>query len=410
MRKLIYSILCIVIALVILSGCSAVISPAIDQYPFDIAKISDNTVRSNTEFAFDIFRKLNAEDESESVFISPLSISTALTMTYQGARTSTKEAMAKTLKYTHIDDSALNESYKNLLRHLKQIDKEIALNISNSIWIREGESIEEQFIATNRDVFDAFVTQLDFSREDAADQINQWISDATNKMIEKMLEPPISPNVVMYLINAIYFKGDWTHQFDKNNTLESPFHAGSGITQQAMMMSKNGTVEFGQGDGFKAVRLPYGNEKMAMYCILPDENTNINDFITDLDIERWIAIKESISEQEDVQLRLPRFKLEYGIKNLNDSLKALGMGEAFSKTADFSGIRNGIFISDVLHKAVIEVNEEGSEAAAVTAVEVAEEESAAVEPLTFIADRPFVFIIADDVTGTILFIGKLFDM
>ena len=133
-------------------------------------------------------------------------------------------------------------------------------------------------------------------------------------------------------------------------------------------------------------------------------------FITDLDIERWIAIKESISEQEDVQLRLPRFKLEYGIKNLNDSLKALGMGEAFSKTADFSGIRNGIFISDVLHKAVIEVNEEGSEAAAVTAVEVAEEESAAVEPLTFIADRPFVFIIADDVTGTILFIGKLFDM
>lgn len=408
MRKLIYSILCIVIALVILSGCSAIISPAIQEYPFDIAKISDNTVRSNTEFAFDIFRKLNAEDESESVFISPLSISTALTMTYQGARTSTKEAMAKTLKYTHIDDSALNESYKNLLRHLKQIDKEIALNISNSIWIREGESIEEQFIATNRDVFDAFVTQLDFSREDAADQINQWISDATNKMIEKMLEPPISPNVVMYLINAIYFKGDWTHQFDKNNTLESPFHAGSGITQQAMMMSKNGTVEFGQGDGFKAVRLPYGNEKMAMYCILPDENTNINDFIADLDMERWIAIKESISEQEDVQLRLPRFKLEYGIKNLNDSLKALGMGEAFSKTADFSGIRNGIFISDVLHKAVIEVNEEGSEAAAVTVVVM--EESAAVEPLTFIADRPFVFIIADDVTGTILFIGKLFDM
>ena len=222
------------------------------------------------------------------------------------------------------------KAIKNLLRHLKQTDEEIALNISNSIWIREGESIEEQFIATNREVFDAFVTQLDFSWEDAADQINKWISDATNKKIEKMIEPPISPNVVMYLINAIYFKGDWTHQFDKNNTFESPFHAGSGITQQAMMMSMNGTVEFGQGDGFKAVRLPYGNEKMAMYCILPDENTNINDFIADLDKEHWITIKDSISQQEGVQLRLLRFKLEYGIKNLNDSLKALGMGEAFS--------------------------------------------------------------------------------
>ena len=408
MKKRLPIMLSLIIALAILSGCSAVESLAVRVQPFDIDKINVETVGSNTEFAFNIFRQLNAEDEIKSVFISPFSISSALTMTYQGARTETKEAMAEALGYTQIDDANLNESYKNLLRHLRQIDKEITLNISNSIWIREGESIEDEFLTTNREVFDAFVTQLDFSRDDAADQINQWISDATNKKIEKMVGPPISPNVVMYLINAIYFKGDWTNQFNKNNTISSPFYAGNGITQEAMMMSMNGKVEFGQGDGFKAVRLPYGNGKKAMYIILPDEDKNINDFIAELDKEYWNTIKDSLSEQESVQLRIPRFKLEYGIKNLNDSLKALGMGNAFSATADFSGIRNGIFISEVLHKAVIEVNEEGSEAAAATVVVM--QESAANEPLTFIADRPFVFIIADDVTGTILFMGKLFDM
>ncbi|MHB1127626.1 MAG: serpin family protein [Bacillota bacterium] len=155
------------------------------------------------------------------------------------------------------------------------------------------------------------------------------------------------------------------------------------------------------------IRLPYGSGKISMYSILPNEAVSINDFIADLDSDSWKVIRNSISERDEVQLRLPRFKLEYGIKNLNDSLTALGMGEAFSGIADFSGIRDGLSISRVLHKAVIEVNEEGSEAAAATVVEM--NESAVAEPLTFIADRPFVFIIADDETGTILFMGKLYD-
>jgi serine protease inhibitor len=163
----------------------------------------------------------------------------------------------------------------------------------------------------------------------------------------------------------------------------------------------------GQND-ITAVRLPYGSGKISMYCILPEETVSINEFIASLDAEKWNIIKNSISEREQVQLQLPRFKLEYGIKNLNDSLTALGMGEAFTDTADFSGIREDICISRVLHKAVIEVNEEGSEAAAATVVEI--RETAAVEPLAFIADRPFVFIISDDDTGTILFMGKLYDV
>ncbi|NLW06909.1 MAG: serpin family protein [Clostridia bacterium] len=392
----------------LLAGCTGAASFAGLNADYELDKISPETVVGNSRFAFYIFKQLNSEDGEQSIFISPLSISTALTMTYAGAETTTKEAMAKTLGYTGLDDEILNESYQNLIRYLRQVDKKIELHMGNSLWVREGEDIKEDFLATNKEIFDASVTSLDFSEASAVEQINKWIANATKNKITKMLEPPIPPEVVMYLINAIYFKGDWTEQFDKKQSYEAQFHAGDGSINIVTMMSRNGKVEYGQGDDYKAVRLPYGSGRTAMYCILPPEDMAINDFIATLDMEKWQLIRESISERDNVELRLPRFELEYGIKELNDSLTALGMGEAFSEAADFSGIREGIFISRVLHKAIIEVNEEGSEAAAATVVEM--QETAAVEPLTFIADRPFVFIIADDQTGTILFMGKLYEI
>ncbi|HHX49904.1 MAG TPA: serpin family protein [Clostridia bacterium] len=408
MKRWLGLMVCLVGAAGILLGCSDGFLPSSGSGDFDRNKISLEIIEGNSRFAWDIFKQLNEEDSDESIFISPLSISTALTMTYQGAGTTTKEAMAGTLGYTNINDDTLNESYKNLIRYLECLDPKVHLNISNSLWIREGEVIKEDFLSTNKDIFDAPATSLDFSQQNAADEINQWISKATNKKIEKMIDSPIAPDIVMYLINAIYFKGDWTSQFDQKNTFRTEFQAGDGSTREVMMMSRNGEVEYGQGDGFKAVRLPYGSGKMAMYCILPEEGEPINNFIMGLDVERWKIIRDSISERDQVLLRLPRFKLEYGIKQLNDSLIALGMEEAFSERADFSGIREGVYVSEVLHKAVIEVNEKGSEAAAATVVVV--KECAAVEPLTFIADRPFIFVIADDETGTILFMGKVYDI
>lgn len=404
MKKQLCLMLSIVIGVSLFSGCSGNLLPSDKNNLFDKDKIGQETVESNSQFSFDIFQQLNKEDKNQNIFISPLSISTALAMTYQGAEGTTKEAMAKALRYTGIDDSNINESYKNLIPYLRKLDKKVELNISNSLWVREGDSIKEDFLSTNKDIFDASVTTMDFSKEEAADEINKWISDSTKKKIEKMVDSPISSNIVMYLINAIYFKGDWTKQFDKKNTFSTQFHQENGNTDEVMMMSRKGKVEFGQGDDFKAVRLPYGTGKAAMYCILPEESTPINDFIENLDLDQWETIKESISEKDDVILQLPRFKLEYGIKNLNESLTSLGMGEAFEDTADFSGIRGNLCISRVLHKAVIEVNEEGSEAAAVTVVEM--KETSYSEPLIFIADRPFVFLITDDETGTILFMGK----
>lgn len=408
MRKWLTAILCMAALTWILAGCYSKPGISVKEQAFDKSKINREFTESNTRFAFDIFKMLNKEDQDRNIFISPLSISTALSMTYQGAESTTRDAMAEALNYDGMDTGVINESYRHLVRYMRQPDRKVELSIANSLWIRQGEKIKENFVASNRDVFDATVTSLDFSRKDAADRINEWISKATKDKIEKMVDPPIPGDVVMYLINAIYFKGDWTVQFDKDKSFSSEFKAGNGSSCEVMMMSRSGKVEYGQGEGYKAVRLPYGSGKIAMYCILPEEGVSVNDYIMSLDAGRWKAVKESIAETEDVQLQLPRFKMEYGIKQLNDSLTSLGMGEAFESSADFSGIRDGIFISRVLHKAVIDVNEEGSEAAGATVVEM--KESAALEPIAFIANRPFVFVIADDETETILFLGKLYDV
>ena len=408
MIKKLCLILCVIIAMSATAGCTgSLLTPGVNAPP-DTSKINQDFTESNSIFAFNIFRQLNTEDENRNIFISPLSISTALSMTYMGAGTTTKEAMAKALEYTGADDEILAEGYRNLIRYLSQLDNKIELDISNSLWIREGEQIKEAFLSGSKDIFNASINYQDFSAENAADTINQWISGATKGKIKKLLEPPISPDVIMYLINAIYFKGDWKYKFDEKNTSDALFNAGNGLASQVRMMSKKGKAGYMQGEGFKAVSLPYGSGNTAMYCILPDENVPVNKFIADLDESKWREIQSGMAEANEVEIKLPRFKLEYGVKNLNDSLTALGMGEAFSDQADFSGIRNDICISRVLHKAVIDVNEEGSEAAAVTGVEM--QAVSASEPLSFIADRPFIFIIVDDTTGTILFMGKAYNL
>lgn len=407
MRKVVFLVISVFTLMCLLSGC--VQSNNYQQVSFDKDKITSSVLSSNSEFAFDIFSRLNEEDKDKSIFISPLSISTALSMTMQGAGTTTREGMMKALKYEGIDLEEVNESYKNLLRYMDGVDKKVELDINNSIWIRKGKNIKDDFISVNKDVFNAYVTDLDFSKDDSADKINKWIANSTKNKIEKMIDAPISSDIIMYLINAIYFKGEWTHQFDKKLTFGTKFNTGDGDAKDVMMMSRKGEVEYGDKGDFKVVRLPYGKGKTSMYCVLPNEGVSINDFIKGLNEEKWKEIKESVSKTEDVLLNIPRFKMEYGIKALNNSLISMGMGEAFSAKADFSGISNGVSISRVLHKAVIEVNEEGSEAAGVTVVEM-KETAFMGDPPSFIANRPFVFFITKDTMGTILFMGKLYDV
>lgn len=400
MNKLLV-LLSIISVLITSAACSSGIA-------YDVSNVSEYVVDGSSKFAFDIFKTLNSEDADKNIFISPLSISVALTMAYNGAYSDTKEGMEKVLGYTGIDSALVNDSYKNLISHLKNVDKDISLNIANSIWIREGELINKEFITRNEKNFNAEVSTLDFSDLKSVDTINKWIEKETKGKIEKMLMGPIDPSIAMYLINAIYFKGEWTKPFNPESTAKSNFYAYDGNTIKVDMMSRTGSYEYAKGKGFKAIRLPYGKDKTSMHVVLPDEGVDINEFIEKMAPEQWNNIKSSLKKTSDVQLKLPKFKLEYGIKSLSDSLKVLGMEKAFAADADFSGIREGVYINDVLHKAVIEVNEEGSEAAASTVVMMAS--SAPIEPASFIADRPFIFFITDDTTGTVLFMGKVLNI
>ncbi len=339
------------------------------QASFDLSKIDSGLIGGNEIFAFNIFQKINSEDGDKSIFISPLSISTALAMTYNGARTTTAEAMAEALQYKGIELENLDIGYKNLLAYLNNVDPKVQLNISNSIWFRKGEEIRSDFLSTNKDNFNAYISEIDFQDIKAADTINDWISKATKSKIDKMIEPPISPDVIMYLINAIYFKGVWTEQFDPKLTSKDDFYIPDGGVQTVNMMRKSkGTIEYTGNKEYQVVRLPYGKGNTSMYIILPSEEADINEFISNMTPTKWNEIKDMISKEKNIILGIPRFKLEYGTRSLMSSLIALGMGEAFGKRADFSGIREDLYIDEVLHRAFIEVNEEGTEAAAATAV------------------------------------------
>ncbi len=217
-----------------------------------------------------------------------------------------------------------------------------------------------------------------------------------------MIDPPIAEDVMMYLINAIYFKGEWTEQFEEKNTSEQDFYSIDGKTDKVLMMRRTGKIDYVSTDDYKAVSLPYGNKKTSMILILP--NKDINEFINGMDDEKFGELLERLRPVSDLNLQIPKFKMEYGIKELNNVLQAVGMGEALSFNADFTGIANNLYINKVLHKAVIDVNEEGTEAAAVTVGEM--KITAVIEPVSFIADRPFLFVIADIEEGNILFIGK----
>ena len=369
------------------------------------ASVSKNLVYSNTQFGFNIFGELILEDRDQNIFISPLSILLALAMSYNGAVGDTSIEMADALEFTGFDLEELNSGFGDLTASIENADSDIELAIANSIWMNLGFEAKKDFIERNSKYFSSEVREIDFSDAGTVDTINGWIADATRDKIKKMLRE-IPADAVMYLINAIYFKGNWTNEFDENMTGDDDFYLADGSTKKVPMMNQTEEFLYHKGEGFSGVKLPYGQEKMAMYIILPDEGESVDSVIGFFDAGKWRETVRSFSERQ-VILTMPKYKMEYGIKLLNDVLTNMGMGIAFGADADFSGIRPGIFISRVLHKAVIEVNEKGSEAAAVTVVEKLESAEIVEEPVEFKVDRPFFFVIADDRSGSILFMGKV---
>lgn len=371
--------------------------------PITLSKELEKRVGQDNEFAFDLFRQVLNFSKDTNVFISPLSVSIALGMTWNGAAGETKSEMESALKMSGMSVEEINEYYRILQTTLPTIDPTTKLTLANSLWYRSDFQVKPDFLKVNIDYFDAYVRELDFSKAWAVDTINQWCAKKTNNLIPSVLDY-IPENAVMYLINAIYFKGIWRHQFDKKNTTQADFTNEADEKVKVNMMFQKDTFAYAEDEHAQYLDMPYGNKAFSMTVILPKAGKTTSDLLEYLTVNQWNSILQSLAMRE-VEVYFPRFSSKNKFL-LNDPLIDMGMRLAFTDNADFSNIADeNLFISRVLHNTYIEVTEEGTEAAAVTVVEV---ENTLVPMIpVFQVNKPFLFVIRENSTGVILFIGKM---
>lgn len=367
-------------------------------------------VQSSNRFGFDIFRtSFELIQDKSNMMLSPLSISMALGMTRNGAAQTTLDSMTYALRFEGLTDNEINESYLYLLETFTSLDPEVKLSIANSIWYRNSFAVENTFLTTNQQYFKAAVNPLDFGNPSSINTINNWVSENTNNLIPKIIDQ-ISDDMVMYLINAVYFKGQWKYTFAGANTTSKPFTLSNGSTISAPAMIQEMTVPVFRNESFSIAELPYNRGNFNMSIILPEGDNTAASIVNQLTQENWDLWTQSLVET-GVQMQLPKFKFSYDEKEMKQILSAMGMGVAFdASNADFTRINSngGLFISEVKHKTFIETNEEGTEAAAVTSVGI-ELTSVGEGPVPFIVDKPFIFLITEKSTGTILFIGAVYN-
>ncbi|MEW6194948.1 MAG: serpin family protein [Bacteroidota bacterium] len=376
-----------------------------DNHVRALSKTEEQIVASSSNFGFNLFKEISNTETDQNIIISPLSISTAFGMALNGAENLTYEQMRDVLGLINMSRDDINSSYKSVNNLLTGIDIKVEFTSANSIWYRTGFQVENSFLNVNRDFFNAEVTEADFDSPATVNLINNWVKEATNEKIDKIIEN-IDRDLVMYLINAIYFKGTWQYQFDKDLTRDDQFNLISGGTVPIKMMVQKNKFRYYGNSELQAIEMPYGNDAYEMIVVLPNQENNIDDLIQNFDADKFDLMKSNFTEHE-LTLYFPRFKLEYESK-LNDYLIALGMADAFSPTnADFRRITTveQIYISEVKHKTFIEVNEEGTEAAAVTSIGFSR--TSIGDETELRVDRPFLFFIYEKNTNTILFVGKI---
>ncbi|MDR1223580.1 MAG: serpin family protein [Tannerella sp.] len=366
-------------------------------------------VATDNSFALDLLKATCASSGETNVFISPLSVSMALSMTLNGAGGETAGQMKDALRASDYPMEQINEYSKSLMDALPEVDPSTQLTIANSIWYREGFSVKNDFLGVNRENYSAEIRPLDFSLPDAVKQINNWCALQTNGKIKEIIAPPLPGDALMYLINAVYFKGIWMSRFDKKNTREADFYPAGGAPLKVDMMRQEAGFNYRSDAQGEYLELPYGNNAFSMILLLPHEGKTTDDLLGHLDGDSWNEMVANMYNAE-VNLQLPRFKAECKYEMQDGILPEMGMILPFTPAADFSGIsETPLLISKVIHKTFVEVNEEGAEAAAATSVEMLIGSPGPVEikPVDYIVNRPFLFAIRENSTGVILFIGKM---
>lgn len=367
----------------------------------------EQKLAQDNAFTFKLFNEaLDKAEPAENILMSPVSASMALAMLNNGAKGETREAIDQTLMFDGFSEEEINTYYQKIVQVLPNLDSNTTLDIANSIWYRQGFQAKPAFIDMNKTFYQAEVSALDFSSPAAPTTINDWVSDNTQGKIPKIIDD-ISSDMVMYLINAIYFKGSWQEKFDSQRTAKMPFSRPDGTTVEADFMNVKKKFNIVQNGQVQGIELPYGNGQFSMFVFMPKGSGTIKDFVKKFDDADFVADMYSGFSKRETNLFLPKFKFDYQ-NTLNDELERLGMGIIFTDRADLSGIADeSLLVSEVKQKAFIEVNEEGTEAAAVAGVGVSVTSMPIVQSLKF--DEPFVFVIRENNCGLILFTGAVND-
>lgn len=362
---------------------------------------------ADNDFAFSLFNKVQS-GQPENIFISPLSVGLALGMTLNGAEGETRTGILNAIHFGGLEPADVNQAYHDLTALLTSMDRKVEMKLANSVWYKNIYTIKSEFSSIVKDYYDGKAEGLDFTNPSAKDVINGWVEDKTNHRIQNLIEA-IENDDVMFLINAIYFKGDWVNQFDKSLTKKDDFIKEDGSIQQVdMMYSKGVELSFFANNHVSLLDIPYGNGQFNMTILLPGSTKTVASILRGLgsdSINYWL----DKAEPRIPILEMPKFKMEWK-SNLNQPLTDMGMGTAFSDAASFPNLFENplsLKISRVIHQSFIEVNEEGSEAAAATAVGIATTSVGQPVPDHIKINRPFIFMIREKHTGVILFIGQL---
>ncbi len=370
-----------------------------------------SAVTAINDFGFRLLRNVVKGSEGKNVIVSPLSVSLALAIAYNGADGDTRTAMAKTLAIPSGAD--FNRANRELQREIVKADPSVKMEIANALWPRSGFAINPEFLKLSRDSYDAPVEALDFEKapDQAADTINAWVGKNTHDKIKKIIKRP-NPATVLMITDAVYFKGRWSIPFDEKATRPRDFHVQGGGTVKAPMMVQHGDYPYFGNDRFQVIRLSYGNKRFAMYVFLPRKNAGLSDFLASLDQPHWKQWTAKLFYRQG-KIILPKLESSWG-ESLNNALKAMGMAVAFNPlSADFSRIHPmppRLSISDVEHKTYVKIDEEGTEAAAATSIGIV---ALAImkppPPFEMIVDHPYFCAIVEQQSGAVMFAGVVTD-
>jgi serine protease inhibitor len=395
---------CLAVLVLVLTGGLLVIS--------NVTSTPAVSVPGGNEFAIDLYRRIAAEHEGENIFLSPFSVRSALAMTWEGARGETAEQMAEALKLPEVEGAEVHSGFGSLTRALNAKGKPYEFNVANALWVDQTLPLVEAYVQQITTAYGAGVDHVDFihKHEAAREKINQWVEGQTQGKIKGLMpEGTVTPGTRLVLANAVYFKGQWAMAFHPARTRDDTFTLVDGTEIQIPMMerkdAKMGILHVG---GFSAMELPYVGDELSMVILLPSHKSDLAALELDITAEAINTAIDNLHEKEVDDFRMPKFKITTDSYRLNEPLQSMGMELAFKDQADFTGLSpqgSDLFISDVMHKGFVEVNEAGTEAAAATGLTL----EAAEAEMPVVINRPFLFMIRHRPTGEILFFGRVLD-